>query len=116
MLLRESSLHDGSELDLNSIHGEALDRCGIAHARLLVDFAEAAVAGEGSKLSTLRDTLGERLGAEAAVDVAATVAIFTAVVRIADGIGIPLEPKKEEGSHALRAQLGLDAYASGRQD
>jgi len=43
------------------------------------------------------------------------VAIFTAVVRIADGIGIPLELYKEEVSQTLREALELDAFTHGRQ-
>jgi len=114
VLLRESSLHDGSEVDLSSIYGDALDSCGVTSARLLVDFAEAAVAGDTAVLAALRTKIVDTLGERAAVDSAATVAIFTAVVRIADGIGIPLEPYKEEGSKALRAELELDAFAQGR--
>jgi len=112
-LLRESGLHDGSEVDLSSIHGEALDLCGVDNARLLVDFAEAAVGRDFPTLTALRQTIVDTLGAEVAVDSAATVAIFTAVVRIADGIGIPLEPYKEESSHELRRQLELDEFAKG---
>jgi hypothetical protein len=38
------------------------------------------------------------------------VASFNAVVKIADGTGIPLEPAKEERTRDIRAALAIDAF------
>jgi len=48
------------------------------------------------------------LGAAALVDAAAIVASFNAVVKIADGTGIPLEEAKAAATADLRAALGLE--------
>ncbi len=53
------------------------------------------------------------MGAAALVDCAGVVAVFNAVVRIADATGIPLETYKEEISVELRRELGIDDYAGG---
>ena len=48
------------------------------------------------------------VGEEASVDAAAIVAIFNAVVRIADSTDIPLEEAKAELSADFRDDLGLN--------
>ncbi|MFM9980477.1 MAG: alkylhydroperoxidase-related (seleno)protein, partial [Burkholderiales bacterium] len=48
------------------------------------------------------------MGPAALVDAAATVASFNAVVKLADGSGIPLEEFKAQGTADLRAELGLE--------
>ena len=53
------------------------------------------------------------LGEPAMIDAAAVVAVFQAVVKIADATGIPLEDAKAEISAGFRADLGLDAYSAG---
>ncbi len=52
------------------------------------------------------------MGPGCLVDAAATVAIFNAVVRIADSTGIPLEDAKAEMSEELRDNLGIDGFPS----
>ena len=78
------------------------------HARLLLDFAEACSA-VSADLSDRREAVRSTLGEAALVDAAATIAIFQAVVKIADATGIPLEDAKAEISAEFRADLGLDA-------
>ncbi len=110
MLLRGSGQHAGETYnDRFAIDAEA--ESGVPHARLLLDYAEAAVAGSAD-LSAKRDAVRDELGAEALVDAAATIAIFQAVVKIADATGIPLEDAKAEISAEFRADLGLDAFAA----
>ena len=48
------------------------------------------------------------------MDSAAVVAIFNAVVRIADATGIPLEAYKIPLTADLRAELGIDDFPSAK--
>ncbi len=114
MLLRASGEHDGSTLELETVHGDVGHDGGVNHGQMMIRFAEAGVAGEGDALATARAEVESTLGSEALVDCAATVAIFCAVVRIADATGIPLEPYKEELSAPLREKLDLDRFREGR--
>lgn len=110
MLLRESGRHDGLEHDFEIINGEALERSPLADTKLLNEFAESFARFDRDALGAARATLVETLGAEALVDCAATVAIFDAVVRIADASGIPLETYKVDGAKDLRDQLGIEDF------
>ena len=66
---------------------------------------------DGNGFAVARDRLIAEVGEEASVDAAATLAIFNAVVRIADSTGIPLEEAKAELSADLRGDLGLDDWS-----
>ena len=55
-----------------------------------------------------RESVWKELGPQALVDAAAIVASFNAVVKLADGSGIPLEAQKAEATADIRAQLGLE--------
>lgn len=77
------------------------------HGNLLVAFTEAVLANSDRLESVRRDVL-QQLGAAAFVDICATVASFNAVVKVADGTGIPLEPDKAVRTRDVRDQLGLD--------
>lgn len=114
MLLRASGDHDGSKLELDTVHGDVGHDGGVTHGRLMLRFAQGCVSNDTDELSAVRAEVLELLGSEALVDCAATVAIFCAVVRIADGTGIPLEPYKEEISVELRESLELDRFRDGR--
>ncbi len=89
MMLRESSKHTNEAVDLRDVSAGLSDRTGVAHAPILVAFAEAVVARDAKRIAEARDTLRSALGVAALVDVAATVAGFHGFVRIADAIGIP---------------------------
>lgn len=70
-------------------------------------FTEAVLANS-EKQPELRQQIIDSLGTAAFVDVCATVASFNAVVKVADGTGIPLESEKEVRTREVREQLGLD--------
>ena len=55
-----------------------------------------------------RTSRRQGVGEEASVDAAAVLAIFNAVVRIADATGIPLEEAKARMSVDIREALSLD--------
>ena len=79
-------------------------------AALLIEFADSALGSDAARQSAARATLYRTLGAAALVDAAAIVASFNAVVRIADGTGIPLEEAKAAATADLRAALGLEQF------
>lgn len=85
----------------------------VAHGAALVRFVDAVAADDETELAAARDAVCDAVGPAAFVDVCATVASFNAVVKLADGSGIPLEADKAERTAELRAELGLDALRKG---
>ena len=116
MLLRGSGEHDGVDYDLEAIVGEtaAGDVEAVANADLLSEFAEAFYE-DAEALAGSRARVLAKMGPGCLVDAAATVAIFNAVVRIADSTGIPLEDAKAEMSADIRGNLGIDEFPSAVQ-
>jgi hypothetical protein len=84
---------------------------GVAHGRLLVEFAEAVLGRDKETLSRARAALMTALGPEGLVDAAAVVGLFNAIDRVADATGIPLEAEKAAASADFRAALGLNRFA-----
>lgn len=82
---------------------------GVPHGRLLTAFAEAVLGSDASHRDTARREVRAALGDAAFVDACAVIASFDAVVKIADGTGIPLEDWKAERTSDIRAALGIDA-------
>jgi hypothetical protein len=70
------------------------------------------MADDAARMASERRTLIDRLGAEAFVDAAATIAAFNVVDRIADATGIPLDPLMKAMSVEVRQELGLGRFAS----
>lgn len=85
---------------------------GVPHGAALVEFAEAMLGGDAKRRALAREAIYRVFGAEALVDAAATVASFNAVVKLADGTGIPLEDFKVEETADLREELGLERLNS----
>jgi hypothetical protein len=110
--LRASERQTGGSYDLGGVLGEIDGDGGIAHGRLLVEFAEAALGAERRRLDDARDRLLNAAGAEALVDSAAVVALFDAIDRVADATGTPLEEAKAETSVDFREALGVNAFYS----
>ena len=50
------------------------------------------------------------------VDAAAVAALFSAIDRVADATGIPLEQEKADATADLRAQLGIGKYVEPAAD
>lgn len=63
---------------------------------------------DAGRRAAAREALREALGPAALADAAAIVASFNAVVKIADGTGIPLEDFKAASTEDLRVALGLE--------
>lgn len=94
--------------------GAALEGSGVdarvPDAALLIEFAESILRGDGARQALAREAVYRALGAAALVDAAAIVASFNAVVKIADGTGIPLEAAKAAATADLRTALGIERF------
>ena len=110
MMLRASVESSGGSVDLNAIVNPSLDS-GVDSGGLLSEFAEALVT-RAESLPRLRDRIVAELGETALIEAAGTAANFQRMVRIADGIGIPIDKGMAERSDDVRAQLGLEAFGS----
>ncbi|MBI1779464.1 MAG: hypothetical protein HYR63_29380 [Proteobacteria bacterium] len=113
-MLRASSDHSDKTFDLRLLLGAGEGDGGVAHGRVLVEFAEAVLSEDGGRLDAARGNLLAGLGGEALVDASGIVGLFDAIDRVADATGIPLEEEKAQISAAYRAELGIDEFASGR--
>ena len=84
---------------------------GVAHGAELIAFAEAVVA-RSPEVTQTRDAVQKSLGEAAVVDTAAVIANFQRMVRIADGIGIPLGEELDLRSADLRQEIRINEFAS----
>ncbi len=85
---------------------------GVTGGRVLLDFSDAAVGSDVKALDRARAALAEELGPHAVSGAAAIIANFTKNDRIANGIGIPVDPMVLKGTEALREDLGLNEFRS----
>lgn len=89
MMLRESSRHSSEAVDLADVANGLSDRTAVAHADVLVAFAEAVVSRDRVRIDPARAAVHAALGDAGMVDAAAVAAAFHGFTRIADAIGIP---------------------------
>lgn len=82
----------------------------VPHGALLIGFVEAVLGQDVAVLAAARGEVRAALSDAAFVDVCATVASFNAVVKIADGTGIPLEDWKAERTRDIRQALDIEAF------
>jgi hypothetical protein len=98
------------------VNPEALVRpeldIGVPHGDLLLAFAEAIIGTDRAALDAARAALVDALGPEAISGASAIAGNFTKNDRVANGLGIPVDPPVLEGTEELREQLGLNAYKS----
>ena len=112
MMLRVSSEVDDETVNLESlVSGDAAGNNLPGSAPLLA-FAEVALGDDAQAITTARDNVTEALGEAAMIDAAGIIANFQRMVRIADSTGIPLDPPVVMMTQDLRADLGLNEYAS----
>ena len=111
MLLRASGRTYDKAYDLAAVTGAAGGGGGVPHGDLLVAFAEAVLGEDDSTLASTRNALIAALGPPGLVDAAGVVGLFSAIDRVADATGIPLEPEKASASADFRAALDLDRFA-----
>ena len=82
----------------------------IPNGKVLMDLVEAVFAN--ADLVEARQAVRDDLGDAAFVDACCTIASFSAVVKIADGAGIPLEDYKEEVSREIRQELSINEFVT----
>ena len=111
MMLRESSKSTAEAVNLQDVTAGLSAQTTVAHAAILVDFAEAVVVHDAPRTERARQAVRAAMGDQAFVDVAATVAAFHGFVRIADAIGIPYTTAARGGDDpALREAAGINAF------
>ena len=109
MLLRESSRT--SDVNLNAAVNSGVES-GVPHGATLLAFADAVLGDDDAALDAARSKILQELGPKALIDSAGVVATFMQMDRIADGTGIPLDSPFVEQTGDMRAELGLNSFAS----
>ena len=100
-------------VDLQMINGDERATEGdVAHAKVLMHFAESFARRDEAGLNKARAALLAEAGQEVLVDAAGVAANFQRMVRIADSIGIPLDDRNVALSAGVREQLDLQRFAS----
>jgi len=84
---------------------------GVAAGAALARYADTFFEDRPA-FADAREVLGQEIGPAALVDAAGVLAIYDAVVKIADATGIPLEDAKAEISADFRSDLGINDYPS----
>lgn len=107
------SLQQDDLPDLGLVTGEGASP-DIPNGDLFAAFAEEIVGGDANRIAVARDALFEVLGNDAVVDAAAVAALFNAINRVADAIGIQFESSKLERTDDFRAALSLDEFQTAR--
>ena len=111
MALRESSTKSGQTADLHIVNGSVDGDGHVPHGALLAALAEAVARWRWADVAALRQQGIERLGAEQTCDAILVAAGFNGITRVADAIGIRLDQWTADASVALRAEVGIDAFA-----
>ena len=97
--------------------GNAADS-GIPNAEELVEFAEAVLDPDETRIAAARKAVLDAMGEAALCDAAAVAGNFNAIDRVADSTGIPLEAEKAAMTEDFRAALGINEFgkAGARSD
>jgi len=101
----------GTAVDLHAVNGVVSD-AGVEHGARLLSFTEAVMGDDDAALARERADLRAVLSPECFVDLAAIIAGFNVVDRIADATGIPLDGMLLAMSDDLRRDLDLGRFAS----
>ena len=110
--LRVSGENAETKLDYDAVTGGATaGDTGVESGALLIEFAEAVLDRDNSRLEVARRAIVAAIGEDGLVDAAGVVGLFCGVDRVADATGTPLEDEKAEKTADLRAKIGIDAFA-----
>ena len=111
MFLRESGLATNLDINLEALITPTLD-IGVPGGKEILFFAEALIGSDRGALDKARIDLAETLGPASVTAASAIAANFTKNDRIANGCGIPTEPKMLNASQDIRVMLGLNEFRS----
>lgn len=103
---------NGAAVDLAAVNGESDGNVGVAHASELLAFTDAVMRSDDRAIERTRAALRAVLPDDAYVEVAAVIAAFNVVDRVADATGIPLDDMLLAMSGDVREQLRLSRFAS----
>ena len=78
----------------------------------LLAFSDALLGSDLDTLNAARKTLEEALGPPAVTAASIIAATFTKNDRVANGSGIPAEPRMMDGAEDIREMLGLKQFRS----
>ena len=99
-------------MDLSAVNGNASGDAGVVNGEQLLAFTDAVMRGSDNDRKRLRAVLRALLTDAQLVDVAAVIAAFNVVDRIADASGIPLDEMMVAMSADVRSELNLRRFAS----
>jgi len=112
MLSLSADISEAS-VNLQMINGdESATQGDVAHAKVLMNFAESLARGDEKALEQARTALLKEAGAEVLVDAAAVAGNFQRMVRIADSTGIPLDDRSAAISMDIREELELGRFGT----
>ena len=110
-MLRESMPAGGKEVNVRGVTAGFDDAVDIPHAAQLIEWVEAVVSHDGSRIAAARSALRPLLGDAGLVDAAAVIAAFHGFVRIADAIGIPYTGAAQgRDVPELREEVGINDF------
>ena len=84
----------------------------VEHADILLAYADAIYASDGGELEKTRAQVRKQMGSGATVEAAATAANFSMLDRIANAVGIQIEPMAIGQTEDFREELGINDYVS----
>ena len=111
MALRESVQANDREGDLDVVTGRRDGDAGVPHGTFLIDLADAVARWHWDEVAALRQRGVGLIGPAATRDAILVAAGFNGITRVADAIGIRLDARTAATSVALRAKIGIDAFA-----
>jgi len=83
---------------------------GVPGGAALLALADAALGPDAAALVQARAAVRASLGLAALIDATAVIGAFDGITRVADAIGIPLEPPKAEQAADFFAALGIGRF------
>jgi len=111
MVLRESGRKANLQVNVQCLVDPSID-CGVPASRELLAFADAVCGTDIDALAVAREALAEVLGPAAVSGASIIAANFCRNDRLANAVGIPLDPPVLAATKDLVSLLGMDKYAS----
>ena len=86
----------------------------VPHGETLLAFADAVLGTDDDHLAVAREAMRHAVGEAGLSDAAAVIGGFDGITRIADAIGIPLEPEKAVDTADFFAALDIGQFRRGK--